>query len=135
MKTYYYGGEALPRGLYVYRDRHVTIVDEHGEWCAYDILYPSPGVRSDWPGVSSSCARIRIRRALEVVRSTGKPLSHWQARRQGGIGGSIALSAAILLPDREALRARCDARLHGMIAAGGLDEVVAFIEKQGLLAT
>lgn len=66
MKTYYYGGEALPRGLYVYRDRHVTIVDEYGEWCAYDILYPSPGVRSEWPGVSSSCARIRIRRALEI---------------------------------------------------------------------
>jgi len=57
----------------------------------------------------------RIRRALEVVQSTGYPLAHWQARRAGGIGGAITLSATVLLPDREALRERCDARLLLMV--------------------
>ncbi len=56
----------------------------------------------------------RIARALEVVRATGHPLAHWQARREGGISEHIRLAPLILLPDREWLRARCDARLEAM---------------------
>ena len=58
----------------------------------------------------------RVARALEVVRSTGKPLAHWQAQRVGGIGEAIELFPLVLLPDaRGALRAlrravRADAR-------------------------
>jgi len=65
----------------------------------------------------------RIARALEVIRSTGLPLSAWQARREGGIGASIDLHAAILLPDRTALYDRCDLRFARMIEAGAIDEV------------
>ena len=56
----------------------------------------------------------RVARALEVVRSTGRPLSEWQAHREGGIGTRIRLAPLILLPERERLRARCDARLEAM---------------------
>lgn len=67
--------------------------------------------------------RQRTMRALEVVRSTGRSLRDWQAMREGGIGHRVTLEAALLLPDRATLYARCDARLDDMIAAGALDEV------------
>ncbi|MGC6399162.1 tRNA (adenosine(37)-N6)-dimethylallyltransferase MiaA [Sphingomonas sp. FW199] len=65
----------------------------------------------------------RVARALEVKLSTGRTLAQWQAQRVGGIGDRIALTAAILLPDREWLAARCDARLAAMFDGGGVDEV------------
>ena len=65
----------------------------------------------------------RVARALEVVRSTGKPLGHWQARLQGGIGHRIDLAAMILLPDREWLYERCDRRFAAMLNGGAVEEV------------
>jgi tRNA dimethylallyltransferase len=65
----------------------------------------------------------RVARALEVVRSTGRPLADWQAARAGGIGDRVAMSPLILLPDREWLFARCDARLATMFDDGGVEEV------------
>ncbi|PCD03142.1 tRNA (adenosine(37)-N6)-dimethylallyltransferase MiaA [Sphingomonas spermidinifaciens] len=65
----------------------------------------------------------RVARALEVVRSTGRPLAVWQAAREGGIGDCVALAPLILLPDREWLVARCDARLAKMFDEGGIEEV------------
>jgi tRNA dimethylallyltransferase len=56
----------------------------------------------------------RVARALEVVRSTGHPLAHWQARREGGIGHAVALRPLVLLPDRAWLYARCDLRFARM---------------------
>ncbi len=65
----------------------------------------------------------RIQRALEVVRSTGKPLNHWQRQKIGGIGDQICLHPLVMLPDREWLYERCDRRLHRMVAAGAVEEV------------
>ena len=67
----------------------------------------------------------RVARALEVVRSTGRPLRDWQAERHGGIGDRIALSAAILLPDKDKLIERCDRRLAAMFGGGAIEEVAA----------
>lgn len=67
----------------------------------------------------------RVARALEVVRSTGRSLSVWQQRLAGGIGGEVAIRAAILLPPRDWLRARCDARFLAMLDEGAIDEVEA----------
>ncbi len=72
----------------------------------------------------------RVARALEVIRSTGRPLADWQRERVGGIGGSIALAAAILLPDRDALFARIDARCEAMFAEGALDEVTTLLARR-----
>ena len=71
----------------------------------------------------------RIARALEVVRSTGKPLAHWQEQRAGGIGGAIDLHPLILLPPREALYARCDARFERMLEEGAVEEVEALLAR------
>lgn len=71
----------------------------------------------------------RICRALEVVRSTGRPLADWQRDRAGGIGGDVTLHPAILLPEREALYLRCERRFAAMVDRGAIAEVRALIAR------
>ncbi len=72
----------------------------------------------------------RIMRALEVVRSTGKPLNHWHQQRTGGIGIDIRLHPLILLPSREWLYERCDRRFRQMMDQGAREEVEALLARQ-----
>jgi len=72
---------------------------------------------------------VRIARALEVVRSTGKPLSAWQANKVGGIVNTINLMPLILLPPREWLYARCDRRFEAMMSEDGVEEVAALLAR------
>ncbi|MWV28119.1 tRNA (adenosine(37)-N6)-dimethylallyltransferase MiaA [Aurantiacibacter rhizosphaerae] len=65
----------------------------------------------------------RLSRALEVVRSSGKPLREWQRQKTGGIGDAIALAPLVLLPDREWLYKRCDRRFALMMENGAVEEV------------
>ena len=65
----------------------------------------------------------RIARALEVVRSTGQTLAHWQSRKEGGIQDEIDLHPVILLPDRDWLYERCDRRFVQMLENGAIEEV------------
>ncbi|MFW2853188.1 tRNA (adenosine(37)-N6)-dimethylallyltransferase MiaA [Sphingomonas sp. TX0543] len=74
----------------------------------------------------------RIARALEVVRSTGRSLADWQVERAGGIGDAIELRPLILLPDRDTLVARCDARLVQMFDHGAVEEVAALVARTDL---
>jgi tRNA dimethylallyltransferase len=60
----------------------------------------------------------RVSRALEVVRSTGKPLAHWHRQRVGGIAEEVRLVPLILLPDRDWLGERIDRRFAEMLEAG-----------------
>jgi tRNA dimethylallyltransferase len=71
----------------------------------------------------------RVARALEVVRATGKPLSHWQQARSGGIGDRVALRPLLLLPPRDWLYARCDARFAAMFTEEGAAEVQALLAR------
>ncbi|ANU07896.1 tRNA dimethylallyltransferase [Paraurantiacibacter namhicola] len=71
----------------------------------------------------------RVQRALEVVRSTGKPMAHWQSRREGGIGPNVDLSPLVLMPDREELYARCNARFCRMLDHGAVEEVEALLAR------
>jgi tRNA dimethylallyltransferase len=71
----------------------------------------------------------RVARALEVVRSTGRPLDHWQGERVGGIGGAVELLPLILLPDRDRLNARCDVRFERMLEGGAVEEVEALLAR------
>ncbi len=76
----------------------------------------------------------RISRALEVVRSSGRTLAEWQQEKSGGIGDTITLHPAILLPDRTALYQRCDARFAAMLdpptgSAGAIGEVEALLQR------
>ena len=72
----------------------------------------------------------RILRALEVVRSTGRPIAEWRRAREGGIGGRIDLSALILLPPRDWLNDRIDRRFAAMVEAGAMAEVAALIARE-----
>lgn len=75
----------------------------------------------------------RVARALEVVRFTGLPLADWQRTREGGIRGDIDLSVTILLPPRDELHARIDARAAVMLDPA-LVEVAALIARADVLA-
>jgi tRNA dimethylallyltransferase len=71
----------------------------------------------------------RVARALEVFRSTGRPLAEWQALKQGGIGPDVALAPLILLPPRDWLYARCDARFAQIFSEPGIEEVRALLAR------
>ena len=71
----------------------------------------------------------RIARALEVVRSTGQTLTHWQQHLDGGIAPQVALRPLILLPPRDWLLARCDQRFAFMLDHGAIEEVARLVER------
>ena len=72
----------------------------------------------------------RVARALEVVRSTGRPLAAWQAERVGGIAGHYAVAGIVLTPDRAALAGRIARRCDAMLAGGAPDEVAALVARR-----
>ena len=71
-------------------------------------------------------------RALEVIRSTGRPLAAWHAERAGGIGDRVALMPLIVLPERVGLNERIDARLAAMFAGGAIEEVAALLARNDI---
>lgn len=71
----------------------------------------------------------RIMRALEVVRSSGKPMDYWHAHMAGGIADDIILHPLILLPPRDWLYERCDLRFQLMLDHGAKDEVARLMER------
>ncbi len=73
---------------------------------------------------------IRVARALEVVRSTGRPLADWQKERVGGIADEVDLVPLVLLPPREWLHRRCDERFQAMMSDEGIEEVRALLERK-----
>lgn len=71
----------------------------------------------------------RVARALEVIRSTGRGMGHWRTQRAGGIGGQVTLSPIVLLPPRDWLFARSDARFAAMLDEGAVEEAVALMAR------
>ncbi len=63
----------------------------------------------------------RVARALEVVRSTGRPLATWHAARTGGLDARIA--AHVVDRPRAELHARIERRVAAMLASGAVAEV------------
>ena len=72
----------------------------------------------------------RIARSLEVMRSTGRSLLDWQSEKSGGIGNSVSLHPAILLPPREMIYMRCDRRFSAMLSGGALAEVETLLARR-----
>ena len=71
--------------------------------------------------------RQRLVRAMSVALATGRSLSGWQAQAgEPALGGWRGL---VLDPPREALYARCDARLGAMADLGALEEVRALLAR------
>jgi len=72
--------------------------------------------------------RQRLVRAWEVFAATETPLSDWQSTGVPALAEGTWRAVA-LQPPREALYARCDARLEQMLAAGALEEVRALMAR------
>jgi tRNA dimethylallyltransferase len=72
----------------------------------------------------------RVARALEVVRSTGRPLTDWQREKVGGIADEVTLLPMIMLPPRDWLYERCDRRFEEMLSEGGTEEVRRLLERR-----
>jgi tRNA dimethylallyltransferase len=68
--------------------------------------------------------RQRLVRAWEVFAATDTPLTDWQSTGEPALAPGTWRALA-LEPPREALYARCDARLAAMVEAGALEEVAA----------
>ena len=71
----------------------------------------------------------RIARALEVKRSTGVTLGDWQQAKTGGIGEEVALHPLVLMPARQWVYERCDARFAAMLDGGAVEEVEALLAR------
>lgn len=72
----------------------------------------------------------RIARALEVMRSTGRPIGEWRRKKTGGIGDTITIVPLLLLPDRDWLFERCDRRFAEMFASGAIEEVETLLARE-----
>ncbi|WP_417319483.1 tRNA (adenosine(37)-N6)-dimethylallyltransferase MiaA [Emcibacter sp.] len=104
------------------------VAAEGAEACWQELQELDP----EWAGKISPADGQRIARGLEVVLSTGQPLSYWQ--KQPGIGGlegreDIHIRKYVLERDRQELYARCDLRFRQMIEQGSaIEEVGELLE-------
>jgi tRNA dimethylallyltransferase len=74
--------------------------------------------------------RARIARALEVVLATGRSLVDWHEDEKPPTIDVARAVKVFLMPDRDELVRRIDARFDAMIAAGALDEVRALAARE-----
>ena len=74
--------------------------------------------------------RARVTRALEVILATGRSLLLWhEANMPARVDPALA-AKVFLMPDRDALLRRVDARFDAMMVAGALDEVRALAARR-----
>jgi tRNA dimethylallyltransferase len=69
--------------------------------------------------------RARIARALEVVLATGRSLLSWHEEGEPASLDASRAAKVFLMPGREGLLRRIEARFDAMIAAGAIEEVRA----------
>ncbi len=99
-------------------------------------LSPQEASQALWAADPEAASRLntndrsRVSRALEVVRSTGKTLGQWQGERVGGIADRHDVTGIIILPPRDWLRDRCDARFEWMLENGAIAEVEALLARR-----
>lgn len=69
----------------------------------------------------------RLVRALEVLEATGRSLSEWQQEPGEPVLRAEETWRLVVMPERDELRRRCDARFDLMMAVGALEEVRALV--------
>ncbi len=70
----------------------------------------------------------RVARALELLAETGTGLAEWHARTPEPLLPVAETVAAVLLPPRDMLVQRIDARFDAMMAGGAIDEAKCLLE-------
>ncbi len=66
--------------------------------------------------------RARVTRALEVVLATGRSLLDWHEQNKPASLDAARAAKIFLMPDRDELFRRIDARFDAMVAAGAIEE-------------
>lgn len=119
------GLDELPERSEALRQRLRQRAAERGSEYLHRIL-----LRRDPAGAAQIAPRDlqKLIRALEICFLTGKPASQLRGNRAGLQG--FAVTKIGLLPSREALYARIDTRVEGMLASGWVDEVRALIQQR-----
>ena len=74
--------------------------------------------------------RARVSRALEVMLSTGRSILDWHQDNKPPVLDLADVAKVFLMPDRDELKRRIDARFDAMIAAGALAEVAALAARK-----
>jgi tRNA dimethylallyltransferase len=74
--------------------------------------------------------RSRVSRALEVVLATGRSLTDWHDTNKPPVLDLAVAAKVFLMPDRDALYHRIDARFDAMMSNGALDEVSALAARK-----
>lgn len=69
----------------------------------------------------------RIVRALEIKETTGRALSDWQSTGASAVIDDATAEKILVLPPRDAVRTRIDARFDRMVAEGAVEEVHALL--------
>lgn len=70
----------------------------------------------------------RLVRAWEVLEATGKSLSEWQAMPKQTPPAHWRFDVTCVMPGRDALNARCDARFDSMMRGGVMEEIQGFAD-------
>lgn len=73
--------------------------------------------------------RQRLVRAYEVYAHTGNPLSYWQSLPPLDVPMDMDFQVEVVLPERDVLYERCNARFDVMINHGVIDEVRDFDDR------
>ena len=93
--------------------------DEQGRDKFYaELLRRDPASAALRPGDTQ-----RILRAADVLESTGRGISEWQAVAGQPVLAGLKTARFVIAPDRQLLNERIDRRFDAMIREGALDEV------------
>jgi len=108
-----------------FRERLEKLAGRWGDERLYRLL-----ARVDPPAAARIEVRDRVRvvRALEVYRATGRPLSHHHRQRPEPLRGYDVFLLG-LAPDRQSLRQAVERRASEMFARGLLEEVQGLLER------
>jgi tRNA dimethylallyltransferase len=74
--------------------------------------------------------RARVTRALEVILATGRSILQWHEANMPACVDAAFAAKVFLMPERDALLRRIDARFDAMMAAGAMDEVRALAARR-----
>ncbi len=71
---------------------------------------------------------VRVQRAWEVLRATGRGLASWQDETPAPLLPLTGIESLVLVPDADWLNARIDGRFRQMLADGALEEARANLD-------
>jgi tRNA dimethylallyltransferase len=74
--------------------------------------------------------RARVTRALEVILATGRSIVQWHEANMPACVDAAFAAKVFLMPDRDALLRRVNARFDAMMVAGALDELRALAARR-----